>query len=118
MNIQAISRGVIIGFVFVGILAVVFALVEFHSQFSLASQHVVLVISLMLVGFVAGGAAGRSTETLGWLHGSLAAITLDLIGMIGAETFFHHANPHVGLNLLLTAITGLVGGLVGAATQY
>ena len=52
-----------------------------------------------------------------WVHGLLAALTLNLVATVVAETMHVNNVTHLWAGLGLAAALGLVGGLIGAAMQ-
>ena len=112
MEILAIVRGALGGLALAMVIAAALAWADFHGAVSGILLTVLFWLGAGLVFLFAGLVAGRSANAGYWLHGSLAAFTLNLVGSVMAESL-GRADHHLWLDLAFAAVVGMVGGIWG-----
>lgn len=115
MQIGAIWRGVAVGLVVAGLLALILAVVATHITVSVKLGDVLIWTASGLTTLVTGFVTGSLSEHAGWLHGALAALMLSLIGTALAETVHIYNGHGLWLSLGMALGMGLVGGVIGAS---
>ncbi len=118
MQIGAVWRGVAVGLVVAGILALSLAFLATHVTLSPSTGTIIIWVASGFVTIVTGFVTGRLVEHAAWLYGSLAALMLSLIGTALAETVHIYNGHNLWLSLGVSLGLGLVGGIVGASTSY
>lgn len=118
MSVGVILRGVLAGVLAAAVLAFVLALVDYNTALAGSVLSALLWAGILLVAGVSGWVAGRGAEHAGWIHGSLAAVTLFLVGKAVGENMHLGSSSHLWLGLTVAVITGMIGGMWGASTQY
>jgi len=109
---------VLAGFVAAALVAFILALVDYNTTLAGSVLSILLWAALLVVTGISGWVAGRGAEHAGWIHGSLAALTLFLVGKVIGE------NVHVGqggplwVGLVAALIAGMIGGMWGYSMQY
>jgi hydroxylaminobenzene mutase len=116
MSVRAVLEGALIGLGMAFILAVILALIDYQWAIPAGIQRGAIWAGAGITAGVCGIAGGRLAATASWFHGALAAVTLNLVATVVAETAHVTSVTHVWAGLGLAAGVGLVGGLIGAAT--
>ncbi len=118
MNIRAILEGSLMGLAVAIALALLLALVDYQMTLTVVVQNGLIWVGAGVTALAAGWGAGRIAEAGGWLHGALSAITLNLVATVVAETVHAGNVTHLWTGLGLALVVGLLGGMLGAASQY
>lgn len=117
MKVRAVLEGALVGLGMAFVLAVILALVDYQLAVSPSVENGLIWTGAVLTALAAGWAGGRLADSLAWCHGALAAITLNLVATVTAETLHINNVTHLWVGLGVATLAGLVGGLIGAATQ-
>ncbi len=118
MSVKVILRGVVAGTLAAAILAFIMAAVDYNTTLAASVLGMMIWAGLLAVAAITGWVAGRGADRAGWIHGSLAAVTLYLIGNLAGESFHLGSSQHLWLGIAVVLITGMIGGMWGASTQY
>lgn len=116
MSVRAVLEGALIGLGMAFVLAMALALIDYQLVLPAAAQTTVIWIGAGATALAAGWAGGRLAETASWFHGALAAVTLNLVSTVVAETLHVGNVTSLWTGLALAVGLGLAGGLIGAAT--
>lgn len=117
MSVRAVLEGSLIGLGTAFILAIILALVNYQFAVPSGYESSLIWVGAGLTSVVAGWAGGRLSENLSWFHGAFAAVTLNLVSTVIAETIHVQNVTHLWTGLGLATLAGVVGGVVGAATE-
>jgi hydroxylaminobenzene mutase len=117
MSVRAVLEGALIGLGAAFVLAVILALVDYQVAVSPGVETGLIWTGAAITALAAGWAGGRLAGSVSWFHGALAAVTLNLVATVIAETLHINNVTHLWLGLAVAALAGLAGGLMGAATQ-
>lgn len=113
MEIAPILKGSSVG-VFVGLLlAALLAVVRYYTDLNGVLFSALFWAAAVVLFLAAGMVAGRSSDQLHWIHGALAALTLNLVGNVLAD-LIGHGDLHFWLDLGMATTMGLWGGIWGA----
>lgn len=118
MNMRAILGGALIGLLGALVLAIIVSVIDYQVSLGSQAVHVLIWVGAGLTSLTAGWAAGHLSDGSGWLHGILAAITLNLVASVVSETIHFGSPIQLWTGLGCALLAGLVGGVVGAASQY
>lgn len=118
MNVGAIMRGVVVGLVCAGILALALALLSANMIIGPRIMRGLIWLASGITAIVAGIMAGQRADQAGWFHGAVAAVTLTLIGTAIAETLRTSNGHDLWLSLGVAALSGFIGGMMGTAIGY
>ena len=113
MQISAVARGTLGGAALAIILAVVLAWLDYDRIVGGIWLTAVFWTAAGTVFLFSGFVAARSAEAGFWIHGALAAFSLNLVGSIVAESL-GRADAHLWLDLAFSAVVGLIGGVSGS----
>lgn len=117
MSIRAILQGALMGLSVALGLALILALLDYQLALNSNVQNILIWIGAGMTALAAGWGAGRTAEMGSWFHGALAAVTLNLVSTVVAETIHVGNVTHLWAGLMVALVVGVLGGLVGAATQ-
>ncbi len=117
MSIRAIVQGALMGLAVALVLALVLAIADYQIGLPTGIQSVLIWVGAGVTALGAGWGAGRIAEMGAWLHGALAAITLNLVSTVVAETVHVGNVTHLWAGLGVALVVGMAGGLAGAASQ-
>ncbi|MCY0880284.1 MAG: TIGR04086 family membrane protein [Firmicutes bacterium] len=114
VSVRAVLEGALIGLGVAFVLALAVAILDYQFALTSRIETIFIWLGAAVTALTAGWAAGRLADVAGWFHGTLAAITLNLVATVIGETL--HANPgsHLWTGLGMAALAGLVGGMIGA----
>ncbi len=112
MELTAIVRGALGGLILAMVIAAALAWADYHGAVSGILLTVLFWLGAGLVFLFAGLLAGRSASAGYWLHGILAAFTLNLVGSAVAESL-GRSDHHLWLDLAFAGLVGMVGGIWG-----
>lgn len=118
VQIGAIWRGVALGLVVAGALALSLAFLATHVTFNMTMGSAAIWVASGLTMFFTGLVTGRLAESVAWLHGGLAALMLSLIGTALAETVHIYNGHGLWLSLGVSIGMGCIGGAVGSFSRY
>lgn len=118
MGVKAIFQGAMVGVAVALIMAMLLAIVDYHSQLPGRWYTVMIWVGSAITSGAAGYMAGLKAEAAGWFHGFLAAATLNLVATAMAETLGRSGIHHFWMGLGVSVAAGMVGGLIGAGNQY
>ncbi len=118
VQIGAIWRGVALGLVVAGALALILAFLATHVAFNPAMGSAAIWAASGLTMFFTGLVTGRLADATAWLHGGLAALMLSLIGTALAETVHIYNGHGLWLSLGVSVGIGCIGGAVGTSSRY
>lgn len=117
MSVRAVLEGTLIGLAMAFVLAMILALVDYQFVTSATVQSGAIWVGAGMTALAAGWAGGRLADQAAWVHGALAAVTLNLVATVIGETVHVNNVTHLWVGLGLAAAVGMAGGLVGAAFQ-
>lgn len=112
MRVSAIMRGLGAGLIVALSLAAVLGFMDYQGWVAGVLLAVWFWMAAGLTFLFAGLVAGHSGPRLGWLHGMLAAVALNLIGGVVADGV-GQVDGHLWLDLGFAALIGLIGGVWG-----
>lgn len=112
MQVSAIMRGTLGGMVMAVVMAAILGWLDYQGWVAGIILTVLFWIGAGIVFLFAGLVAGRLAERSFWLHGALAALAINLIGSVVAETF-GQMDAHLWLDLGFATVIGLAGGIWG-----
>lgn len=110
MSIRATAEGMMLGVLCALVVAVGLAAVAYHTEMPGGMLTAGIWVGDALVSLAAGFGAGRRAESGAILHGSLAAVSLCVVGSLVAEAGHWPVGPLWG-RLSLAAVMGLTGGI-------
>lgn len=117
MSVRAVLEGALIGLGVAFVLALGLAIVDYQLELRQPMQSLVIWGAAAVTVLAAGWGAGKMADRASWFHGALAAVTLNLVAA-GVSESMHIGNvTHLWAGLGLALAGGLLGGMVGAATQ-
>lgn len=117
MSVRAVLEGALVGLGVAFILALALAVVDYQTEITPGAQSGLIWAGAIVTALAAGWGGGRIADRAFWLHGALAAITLNLVATVTSQAFNLGAATHLWAGLGVALIGGLVGGIVGAASQ-
>ncbi len=116
VSVRAVLEGALIGLGMAFLLAAALALIDYQFMLPASIQTVVIWIGAALTALTAGWAGGRLAHVASWFHGALAAITLNLVSTVVAETLQVGNVTNLWGGLAMALACGMAGGVIGAAT--
>lgn len=115
VSVRAVLEGALIGLGVAFVLALALAMADYQLALTSTVQSVLIWIGAGVTALAAGWAGGRLAEVGSWLHGALAAVTLNLVSTVIAETLHVSNVTHLWTGLALAVLAGMVGGIIGAS---
>jgi len=113
MNFRALGRGVLGGLALAVAMSLALAVAVDRMPVSDGVLSRLLWLAMLLVSGVAGWVAGYGLESGPVWHGTLAGLTLGVLGSLVAVETSAATSPLL-LTLTLSTVMGTVGGLVAA----
>nr|WP_275107332.1 TIGR04086 family membrane protein [Sulfobacillus harzensis] len=111
-------QGALMGLAAALVMALLLAFLDYQLTLAVAVQNALIWVGAGVTALAAGWGAGRVAEAGGWFHGALAAVTLNLVSTVVAETIHAGNVTHLWAGLGVGLVVGLLGGILGFASQY
>ncbi|MCL6561689.1 MAG: DUF3792 family protein [Firmicutes bacterium] len=113
MQVSAILKGALAGLVAGAVIAAALASLRFWGGLAGIGWQAGLWIGKFLSFLAAGLVAGRSAEDRLWLHGAVAALTLNLVAQVASEQL-GVSQGSLWLELAFATGAGWAGGIFAA----
>jgi hydroxylaminobenzene mutase len=117
VSVRAVLEGALIGLGVAFLLALGMAIVDYQLEIAPSAQSGLIWAGAIVTTVAAGWGGGRIAQRVSWLHGALAAITLNLVATVTSESLHIGSATHLWAGLGLAVVGGVTGGIVGAASQ-
>jgi hydroxylaminobenzene mutase len=116
VQVSAILKGALAGLVAGAVIAAALASLRFWGGLAGIGWQAGLWVGKLFSFVAAGLVAGRSAEDRLWLHGAIAALTLNLVAQVASEQL-GVSQGSLWLELAFSTGAGWVGGVLAAISH-
>lgn len=115
LDLVTIAKGILVSYIVTIPLFIIFALILSYTDFPDKYISPAVIITTVISILVAGSTAARNVRNRGWLNGSIVGtIYMMILYLVSSATFGEFgANRYVITMIVIGALTGAIGGIVG-----